>query len=419
MKCGRRPKTPIPEKLNGGRALYTVGPMETAEQNNGETPVIGIPHIAFDATNFGAQLALAFIKSGVVVVEGVFAAEECDQAMDEIVTAFEQLSPNLRRDEPKTWIRANLPPQTRAGLYQAVVGNLAPMWRLRTDPRVARIFSALYSALRGEPVTDFIVSGDGLNLKPNRVGPYEPTKDWPHLDQTDGSPFLCIQGQAVLTNTSASLRASPGSHLAFGKVLAATGGQSRAGWRKFDPTAAISAEAVVLEAGGQWQVPVLSPRGSFIVWASSLIHSARVQLGPEPDDAADPWKGWRGVVYICYRPRVEFSATQLKKRREALEQNRVTNHRGTKIFPVNPMARYGPPPPGLCHAGGPNFVTRPTAVYELLGRPAIAPGRERRLAGYDDVPTIDTAPEPASPPPEPMPTPPEFTDAELDELLGL
>lgn len=393
--------------------------MEAAENNN----EADIPHVDFGAGNFDAQLALAFMKSGVVVIEGVFAAEECNRAMDEIVSAFERLSPNLRRDAPNTWIRANLAPQTRVGLYQAVVGNIAPVWRLRTDLRVARIFTALYSALRGELVTDFIVSGDGLNLKPNRVGPYEPTKDWPHLDQTDGSPFLCIQGQAVLTNTTAALRASPGSHLAFGKVLAATGGQSRVGWRKFDPATAELAKAEVLEAGGQWQVPVLSPRGSFIVWASSLVHAARVQLGPEPDDASDPWKGWRGVVYICYRPRAEFSAAQLKKRREAFEQNRVTNHRGTKIFPTNPMARYGPPPPGLCRTGSPNYVTSPVSVYELLGRPLLAPGRERRLAGYDD-PLPAAAPEhnlePALiPSPEPISPSPEFTDAELDELLGL
>lgn len=342
--------------------------------------------------------------------------------MDEIVAAFERLSPDLRRDAPHTWTRANLPPQTRVGLYQAVVGNIAPVWRLRTDPRVARIFSALYSALRGVPVTDFIVSGDGLNLKPNRVGPYGPTKDWPHLDQTDGSPYLCIQGQAVLTNTTASLRASPKSHQVFAKVLAATGGQSSAGWRKFDSAAAELAKAEVLKAGGQWQVPVLSPRGSFIVWASSLVHSARVQLAPEPDDPADPWKGWRGVVYICYRPRAEFTAAQLKKRREALEQNRVTNHRGTKLFPANPMARYGPPPPGLCRAEGGktfNYVTSPLAVYDLLGRPLLAPGRERRLAGYDDPlpdPIFAAEPEPPAPP---APMPPEFTDAELDELLGL
>jgi hypothetical protein len=130
-----------------------------------------VPHIDFAAPDFASRLGEAFVARGVVVIEGVFSAAECDGAMVAIVGAFEQLSPGLRRADPRTWTRANCPPQTRVGLYQCLIANLAPVWRLRADPRTARIFETLYSSLRGRPVTDFVVSGDGLNLKPNLVGP--------------------------------------------------------------------------------------------------------------------------------------------------------------------------------------------------------------------------------------------------------
>lgn len=345
---------------------------------------VAIPRVRYDAEDFEARLADGFVDRGVVVIEAVFSPEECGAAMDSIVSDLERLSPQLHRDAPETWSKEKLPPQTRAGLFQAVVGNLAAVWRIRADPRLGRIFGALYSALSGRAEGDFIASGDGINLKPNLVGPYGETRDWPHLDQTRGGVFRCVQGQAVLTDTTAAFRASPGSHRAFGAVLAATGGQTTEDWRKFTPEEAETARALIEAAGGQWQVPVAAPRGSFIVWASSVVHSARLQLAPEPADPADAWRGWRGVVYVCYRPRREFTEAQLRRRRAAYEANRTTNHWATKTFPKNPMGRYGPAPSGLAAPDGRSYVEHPELVYEALGRPVLAAGRERRLAGYDD-----------------------------------
>ncbi len=404
------------------------------------------PTLAFaDGPEFDARLAAAFIEYGVVVVAGVFAPAECDAAMDEIVSAFERLSDGLDRREPATWTRANTPPQTRAGLYQAAVGNLATGWRFRADPRVRRLFTAVYSAVRGRPVTDFIVSGDGLNLQPRWQRAAAAEADWAHLDQTRGDAFRCAQGQAVLTDTAASLRASPRSHRAFADILAATGGPGAGDWRRFSAGAYPRLRALVEARGGAWQVPILAPKGSFILWASSVVHSARRAPAATPPDPADGWRGWRGVLYICYRPREEFSAAARRKRWRAFLENRVTNHWGTKLFPVNPCAQYGPPPAGLqfaapaaappggggvaALAAGGNYVTSPAAVYHRLGRPRL--GRAaRRLAGHssedsggeesagslgDDGPADSSSDEGA---PD-VGAPPALTDAEVSDLLGL
>lgn len=377
--------------------------------------------VSFNDPHWATAFPLLFTEQGVVVITDVFTAEECDGWMDGIVSAFGRLSPGLDRRAAATWTRANLPPQTRVGLYQAAVANLAPLWQIRTDPRVSRIYEVLYSALKGRPITDFVVSGDGLNLKPNGVGPYGATKDWPHLDQTWGQPFRCVQGQAVLTNTTASLRASPKSHQAFGRILTATGGTSKDDWRKFSDEEVATVRPLVEAAGGRWQVPILAPRGSFVVWASSVVHSARYQEGPEPADPRDPRRGWRGAVYICMRPRGEFTEAALQKRRKAFEDNRVTNHWGTKVFPANPNARYGPAPAALTAPDGRNYVTQPAAVYDTLGRPELAAGRARRLAGYDDLapPGAAAAAAAAALATEtgdaaPLP----LTDAEIDSLIA-
>jgi hypothetical protein len=55
-------------------------------------------------------------------------------------------------------------------------------------------------------------------------------------------------------------------------------------------------------------------------------------------------------------------------------------------------------------------------VYELLGAPQLAPGRERRLAGYDDP--LEPAPEPGAEEGEDLAAPPSLSDEDLEALLA-
>ena len=53
------------------------------------------------------------------------------------------------------------------------------------------------------------------------VPTFDTKGDWANIDQTDDldNPYKCIQGQMVLSNTSAGFKASPKSHLLFKEFL--------------------------------------------------------------------------------------------------------------------------------------------------------------------------------------------------------
>jgi len=311
------------------------------------------------------------MSDGIVVINDVFTLKECNQCMDNIVDDFVNLGSDVDKDNiTETWTTYNLPPQTRPGLFQALMSNTKIVWKVRTHPNVRKIFTSLYSDLCDEKVDEFIVSGDGINVKPGFVGPFmkENTKDWAHVDQTiPDDIYKCIQGQAVLTNTSASFVASPKSHLIFDKMLTKVEHDPKSNWIKFGNENIEIVRKMVLGVGGSWQVPIMAKRGSFIIWVSSVIHSARLQCGPAMPTAKDKYRGWRGVIYVCYRPKREFSDAEIKRRQKVFNENRATNHWGTKMFGKKPGNRFGYVTER--HPEIEKMINNPKIVYDKLGAP--------------------------------------------------
>lgn len=327
------------------------------------------PSVSFTDPKFAKKIIRKFKSDGVVVITDVFTKSTCDKYMNRIINNFVKLDTGIDKDDiSNTWIPYNLPPQTRPGLFQALVSNFPAVWSIRSHPNVRSIFEILYSDLRGEQITDFIVSSDGINIKPGCIGPYtKPSSvDWPHLDQTiPNDIYKCIQGQAVLTNTSASFVASPGSHLVFDRILKKLKIDSKSNWLKFTPDNIDVVKKMVLKAGGQWQIPILAPAGSFIIWSSTTIHSARLQSKCIMPTTKDIYRGWRGVVYVSYRPKSEFTNAQLLKRISAYELNRSTNHWATHLFSKKPGGRYLYVNPR--HPNIEAMLDDPELVYEKIG----------------------------------------------------
>lgn len=87
------------------------------------------------------------------------------------------------------------------------------------------------------------------------------------------------------------------------------------------------------DIGGSWQIKIDAQKGDFIIWASSVVHSAFLQERSERPLPIDKWNGWRHVVFIAYRPRDEFTEEELQKKYASFLENRVTDHWGLKIFP--------------------------------------------------------------------------------------
>jgi hypothetical protein len=339
------------------------------------------PSISFTDPIFSKKLIKAFRSDGLAVVTDVLTKAECNKYMDRIIRGFVKLGTGIDKDDlESTWTTYNLPPQTRPGLFQALVSNFPAVWSIRSHSNIQTIFKTLYDDLRGEEQDEFVVSGDGINIKPGFIGPFDNGRDWPHLDQTiPNDIFKCIQGQAVLTNTSASFVASPGSHLVFDKILKKLGVDSKTNWLKFTPDQIDQVRPIVLKEGGQWQVPILAPAGSFIVWASTTIHSAKLQNKETRPNTKDKYYGWRGVIYVSYRPKSEFSQAQISKRIGAFELNRTTNHWSTHWFGKRPGNRY------LYlekrHPEIESMLDNPLVVYEKVGIPNLTQ-EQNNLIGY-------------------------------------
>lgn len=296
--------------------------------------------LSINDPEFKTRLIQVIKDYGVCIIKNVMSSLEADQITDRTVSAFEKIS-GFKRNNLKTWTTQNLPPQVRPGLFHEVVCNIPSVNDVRFNKNIIQIFRTYYSHFKGVEYSDqdLIVSNDGLNLKPGLVPPYsnlEKDSDWAHLDQTleSENPYKCIQGQIVLSNTSAGFRASPRSHLLFKEFLQQPDNRfNKTNFLKFEQAQYPAMKQMVESVGGQWQIKIPASKGDFIIWLSSTVHSAILQEKPERPLKTDPWNGWRHVVYICFRPRVEFLEKELRTKYEGFLANKVSNHWGTMIFP--------------------------------------------------------------------------------------
>lgn len=242
-----------------------------------------------------------FKKYGVAVITNTFTSKECDTHTDAILTAFESLGTGVQRDNVDTWMtkpRNLVPFQTRVGLYQQVFSNLPTIWDIRSDARLVSLFAGLYGDHR------LIVSGDGINVVVNgRAKKLNPKKDWAHLDSV--GPFDgCIQGQVVLTDTSAAFRCSPRSNAIYDEFMTGELKKTKAtnnNWHKLNDSQ-IEWYKEHMPEDGKYQIRVPAPRGSVILWYSNVLHSACPALETVENPPVDnPFMGTRCVVYVSYQ----------------------------------------------------------------------------------------------------------------------
>jgi len=326
--------------------------------------------VDFNDSNFETKMINLVKEFGVVVIKNVLSSIECTDHMSNIVTELETVS-SFKRSDLKTWQPENLPQQVRPGMFHEVICNTPTINKIRFDPRIMKIFTSYYSHFKNTSYDDIdmIVSNDGINIKPGTVPPYNNGSDWAHLDQTGAidDPYKCIQGQMVLSNTSACFRASPKSHLLFKEFVAESTTPAKvAGFLKFKPEAYFKMQKDIEAIGGSWQINIPANKGDFIIWTSSTVHSATLQTNLEKATKLDPWNGWRCVIFVCIRPRDEFTNNELRKKYESFTENRVTNHWGTTVFPrgfvrFNATARNKDRYTTKVR----EFIEDPSKVYEL------------------------------------------------------
>ena len=298
---------------------------------------------------------------GYCVIENVFSKKESDELADRIVKTFELLGSGLDRENlHETWKVSRLPPQTRPGLFQRAMGFSLPVRYAVNHPKVKQIFTTVHQAVNPTQMEEGAIlysSIDGINVKPGLIRPYHPSadhRDWAHVDQMKTSKELdgveSIQGQIVLTDTSAAFRCTPKSHLVHDFIvnLARVGRSERSAngitdfWRVPSICHQVVKDHIAkhLPEGEevQWQIPIHVPAGSMILWNSKLIHSAKLQDGPEPRSEPRGLEGWRCVVYVSYK--FWQNVRYLRTYRKNNFNFRCMNHNMTRTYPL--FNRYQP-----------------------------------------------------------------------------
>ena len=290
---------------------------------------------------------------GVVVINNVFSGEECDYHVDNIVGGIQTISPEIMIDTPdnlgRTWCSHNLMPQTREGLHQIGYSPLA--WPVRSSPKVNQLFLECYSNLRGYDVKRTVLSLDAINVRPP-IAPFHTihSRDWPHFDQTiPTNPYECIQGQVVLTTTDASFVCTPKSHRIHKEVCNDYGALGKPGnFFMLSKGSEKDVKKRVSRVGGEWQIPIIVPRGSVILWLSSVIHSAKLAEKPKDNQViTEKWQNWRCVIYVSQRPYEELNNSHFKRLRKVWDENLTTNHWGNKIFSATSGKKIGQVSPAI------------------------------------------------------------------------
>lgn len=267
-------------------------------------------------------------RHGYAVVEDVVPADECAAAAAG-VRAF-LAAAGVAVDDPA--LRVSAWPNSRGIVQHLEAGHADAVWRVRTQPGVARIFERIWGT------NDLLVSFDGFCWMPPSYR--DNGRQWLHTDQSFHAKKRgrrCIQAYVNLVTShderSGSLVVVPGSHelhTAFGQTHRAAATNTADWCGGAPPPTHLTARCrykmsdAELEcyraAGCGPAVRVHGGVGSVVLWDSRTLHSARA---PPADDA--PTRE-RCVVYVCMQPRALCSTANLEKKQRAFNEYRMTTH---------------------------------------------------------------------------------------------
>lgn len=214
-------------------------------------------------------------------------------------------------DDPITWIPENIPYGPRYGMMQTIIGHSPTAWKMRklAYPYFAKLHDT----------NELYTSIDGASIYPPPKDKFRKQKDWPHIDQTKSTCY-CIQGQVVLTTTSAAFRCTPFSHHYYEELCVEYDIKpTPSNWFKFKDEDI----SIVSQNFDHWQIPIPVKAGSIILWNSKTIHSSMYHT--KNDD-------WRCTYYVCFRPQKEYTSRNVHTLKRALKEGRMTNHWGTKLM---------------------------------------------------------------------------------------
>lgn len=356
------------------RKLIDIVYMLVEKNTQDEYPVPIIPkyieteefYLELSDNTIGKLIKIFCDKYGVSVVESYFDDNFCDKSFHKILEWISSINPTLDKRNLDGWKKENMFSGPRWGMYQSIISHCPIFHHFREH--LYPIFKSIWRTKH------LATSLDGASVYPPKRKVQ--VKDWPHIDQTQ-LDVDCYQSQVVLTDTSASFVCTPKSNLYFKDIVKALSIDHKKSKnfykfkedeiKKVKNIMSLSDEFVLGDHNNEisnWQIPITTKKGSLIFWKSNTIHSARRQIFtkqekqktncistdlesvrkvPVLDDTLSEdrdenvhhtcLENWRCVLYICMRPKEQFTKRNINTLRKAITEGRTTNHRGDKTFP--------------------------------------------------------------------------------------
>lgn len=302
------------------------------------------------------------VELGYTVVENVVDADVC---MARHAALYEEMA-----TRGVNWrdlgVSRSVGPQIHGIVQHLEIGHTRPVWEMRQEERVTRIFERIYGD------NDLLVSFDGICLW--RLNDKDDGKRWWHVDQSHTKPGLrCIQGSITMADCAGGLAVLPRSHLQHATFSqhferAATMTDD---WFKYEPEEFVRLKQLT----GTTPVVLTPPVGSLVLWDSRTAHMAQMAPATAPIQ-----KRQRCVIYLCYQPRSMITGQNLLKKIKAYDEYRMTTHWAASTIKLFPRTWRTWNVPQVAHDPAPEHRTRVETprMLELAGKTPLKT-RKRRL----------------------------------------
>ncbi len=280
---------------------------------------------------------------GYVVIPNILTSAQCTSYKTRMWDWLEDLGLGTSRKDPDTWKAPTFPMTQHGIIAYPSLSHTQFIWDVRTEPNVMDVFAKLWN-------TDDLLVGfcrASVYLPQQTVA----TKDWLHIDQSSTEPNLeCYQGAVNLADQkepdSAGFMVLPFSHLYHADFFKDTQKESKgdgymhapedtAWFEQKDPRCKRTFVPVTEGSITLWDSRCVHWNRSFPKSKASLSISNALPLANVPEG--------RYAIFVSMTPRTKVKDPKvIKRKREAFENRRSTNHWGHKVtyFPKKPHARW-------------------------------------------------------------------------------
>lgn len=314
-------------------------------------------------------------NDGYTIIPKILSDNECTDYSNKMWCILEHLTNNeINKNNEESYKNIyKLYPLHSMLIQHYNIGHSQFIWDLRQDDRIIDIFTKLYKHFLPNESEELLVSFDGVSqhmppeitkrgwLQENNGVPKYP---WYHSDQsftktfnkkTNTNNFSCLQSWITFNNINkgdATLSVIKGSHKKtirdefkdnFNIINSSE-------WYKLNKNEL----KYFIDNKNLEIVDIICPKGSLVIWDSRTIH-----CGKEPLRNREQLNT-RQVVYLSYQPKSLCSNANLKKRKKAFAEMRMTGHSSAypKLFSKDPrtygkeLYNYNPiTPPQLTNTG--------------------------------------------------------------------